>query len=502
MAPAPAPTGDADPADPPAPSAPTTLNPAFPYRAPSIFATMSALAATHGAVNLGQGFPEEDGPEEVKAAAAEALLGTPQQYAHPAGLPSLRAALASYEATLGASPLDPDTQVLVTAGATEALAACILSLVRPGEEVVLIDPSYDSYAPLVRCAGGVPVPLRLVAPADASSPWALPPEPVLASLFHPGETKLLILNTPHNPTGHVFSRAELEGLSKQVARCRGGDGASPTRCIVICDEVYAALVLPDPPSSDSGGRASAGGANPAASVLACPPSSDGGGNPNSSDRPGGPSPAPPSGSAGDAQPAPANHISLASLPGMAPACLRVGSAGKTFSLTGWKCGWVTGPADLVAAVAGAHQFLTFSVPGCLQAGVAHGLDHCRPFIAGLGSDLAAKRARLAPALREAGFRVLPSEATYFLTADASNLLLSGEDDAAFCVRLVEGAGVAAIPLSPFYTRPASPAEAAAWVERGVDELQPSPPTSLVRFCFAKRDATLDAAAAALQAYFK
>jgi len=425
---------------------------------------MSAMAARHGAVNLGQGFPEDDGPAELKCAAAEALLGTPQQYAHPAGLPALRAALASYEAGLAGGgedtpPLDPDTQVLITAGATEALAAAILALVAPGDEAVLVDPAYDSYAPLIRAAGGTPVPLRLVVPETESggggggggkpsspSTWSLPPPPVLASLFSPGRTKLLILNTPHNPTGHVFTPAELASLAAQVARCRQGEeagGSAATRCVAICDEVYAALTLP-----------------------------------------------------------PATHTSLASLPGMAPACLRVGSAGKTFSMTGWKVGWVTGPAGLVAAVAGAHQFLTFSVPGCLQAGVAHGLARCRAFIAGLGGDLAAKRARLAPALAAAGFVVLPSEATYFLTADAAALLRPGEDDAAFCVRLVEEAGVAAIPLSPFYTAPASPAEAAVWADRGVDARQARPPARLVRFCFAKRDGTLDAAAARLLAYFQ
>jgi aspartate/methionine/tyrosine aminotransferase len=444
---------------------PTALNPAFPYATPSIFASTSAAAAAAGAINLGQGFPEEDGPPAVKAAAADALLGSPQQYAHPAGTPALRAALAEHEAgLLGASGgegpgagLDPETQVLVTAGATEALAASILALVRPGDEVVLVDPAYDSYAPVVRVAGGIPIPIRLVPPppppappsdgdsatgATTAPPWALPAPAVVAALFKPGRTKLLILNTPHNPTGHVFSRAELEALAAQVGRCRGV-AAGPTQCVALCDEVYAALALP-----------------------------------------------------------PHAHASLATLPGMAGACLRVGSAGKTFSLTGWKVGWVTGPAPLVSAVAGAHQFLTFSVPGCLQAGVAHGLVQCRSFIAGLGGDLAAKRARLAPALAAAGFRVLPSEATYFLTADAAALMAPGEVDTAFCERLVKEAGVAAIPLSPFYcAAPATEAEAAAWAERGVDALQPRPPTTLVRFCFAKKDGTLDEAARRLGAYF-
>jgi N-succinyldiaminopimelate aminotransferase len=413
-------------------------NPAFPYAQPSIFATMSGLAAKHGgAINLGQGFPEEDGPDAVKAAAADALTSTPQQYAHPAGLPALRAALATHEAAFfgtGTSALDPDTQVLVTAGATEALAATILGLASPGKEVVLIDPAYDSYAPLIRCAGGTPVPIRLVPPpppgdggdsTTAATPagtapsttWSLPTNEALSAAFRPGKTVALILNTPHNPTGHVFSAAELTALAEQVRRCDG--------CIAICDEVYESLALP-----------------------------------------------------------PHAHASLAALPGMADRCVRIGSAGKTFSLTGWKVGWVTAAnSSLVAAVAGAHQFLTFSVPGALQAGVAHGLTHCRGFIDRLGTDLAAKRDRLAPALAAVGFRVLPSEATYFLTADAASLMRAGEDDVAFCERLVAECGVAAIPLSPFYTGP-------------------DPPTRLVRFCFAKKDGTLDAAAARLAAYFK
>jgi N-succinyldiaminopimelate aminotransferase len=433
---------------------PTALNPAFPFATPSIFASTSAAAAAAGAVNLGQGFPEDDGPDAVKAAAASALLNSPQQYAHPVGLPALRAALASHEAGFlgkGAAVLDPDMQVLITAGATEALAACILSLVCPGDEVVLVDPAYDSYAPMVRAAGGLPIPLRLVVPpqgggggdggAAAAAAWSLPPHPTLSALFKPGVTKLLILNTPHNPTGHVFGRAELAALAGQVLRCRAG--VAGTQCVAVCDEVYAALTLP-----------------------------------------------------------PYAHTSLASLPSMSDACLRIGSAGKTFSLTGWKVGWVTGPAPLIAAVAGAHQFLTFSVPGCLQAGVAYGLTHCRDFIAGLGAELAAKRARLAPALGHAGFRVLPSEATYFLTADAAALMQPGEADTAFCERLVREAGVAAIPLSPFYSAaPASEREAAAWAARGVDTLQPRPPSSLVRFCFAKKDGTLDEAARRLTAYF-
>jgi aspartate/methionine/tyrosine aminotransferase len=342
------------------------------------------------------------------------LATQPQQYAPPGGTPLLKGALAQHAATFARVPVDPDAGVLVTTGATEALAAAILGLIRPGDEAVIIEPAYDSYAPLVRAAGGAVVPLRLV----AGSGWALPPAAQVAAAFSP-RTRLLLLNTPHNPTGKAFTLAELEVLADAVKAAGPG-------CVAVCDEVYEHLAHPPTP-----------------------------------------------------------HTSLASLPGMAARCLRIGSAGKTFSMTGLKVGWVTGPPPLVAAAARCHQFLVFCVPPALQAGVVEGLTHECAFIASLGPTLAAKQALLARCLARAGFAVLPGDATYFLIADAAALMTPDEDDVSFCQRMVARAGVAAVPASPFYfARAAVPA-----------------PRTLVRFCFCKQDAVLQAAGERLEAYF-
>lgn len=341
-------------------------------------------------------------------------MSQPQQYAPPTGTPLLKAALAVHVATHARAPVDPEEGVLVTAGATEALAAAIMGLVRPGDEAVIIEPAYDSYAPLVRAAGGAVIPLRL----DPAQGWALPPAARVAAAFSE-RTRILLLNTPHNPTGKTFTEAELTILGDAV-KAAGPD------CVAVCDEVYEHLTHP-----------------------------------------------------------PRTHASLAARPGMADRCLRIGSAGKTFSLTGFKVGWLTGPAALVAAASRCHQFLVFCVPPSLQAGVAEGFAYEGGYIASLGPTLAAKRARLAPALERAGFTVLPGDATYFLVADAAPLMTEDEDDAAFCERLVAQAGVAAVPLSPFYfSRGAVPT-----------------PRSLIRFCFCKQDAVLEAAGKALEAYF-
>lgn len=379
----------------------------------SIFATMSAAAARHGAVNLGQGYPDSDGPPSLKRAAADHLLAEPQQYAPVGGLPLLKSALAVAAATDARVAVDPDAGVVVTAGATEALAAAILGVVRPGDEVVVVDPCYDSYAPLVRAAGGAVVPLAL----DPAKGWALPSAAAVAATFS-ARTRALVLNTPHNPTGKVFTAAELGVLAGAMV------AAGSPSCVAILDEVYEYLTFPG-----------------------------------------------------------AAHVSLATLPGMADRCIRVGSAGKTFSMTGWKVGWAlsSSPA-LLAAVLRAHQFLTFSVPPALQAGVAAGFAEEREFVASHGPTLAAKRASFAAALDACGFRVLPGEGTYFIVADAAGLMRPGEDDAAFCDRVCAEAKVAAIPVSAFY-------------------LSPDPPKTLVRFAYYKADAVLEDAAAKLGAYF-
>jgi N-succinyldiaminopimelate aminotransferase len=267
------------------------------FRGPtSSFAVMTAAAQRHAAVNLGQGFPDADGPATLKRAAADHLLTEPQQYAPVHGLPLLRSALAVAAATDARVAVDPDAGVVVTAGATEALAAALLGIVRPGDEVVIIDPCYDSYAPLVRAAGGACVPLAL----DPAKGWALPAAASVKAAFSK-RTRALVLNTPHNPTGKVFTESELAVLADAVTTA-GAPG-----CVVIADEVYEYLTFPG-----------------------------------------------------------TRHVSIATLPGMADRCVRIGSAGKTFSMTGWKVGWAlsSSPA-LLAAVLRAHQFLTFSVVGLI-----------------------------------------------------------------------------------------------------------------------------------------
>lgn len=259
----------------------------------SIFSVVTAAATRHNAVNLGQGFPQGlEEPESLKREAADHILTEPQQYAPVAGLPLLKSALAVAAATDARVAVDPDAGVLVTAGATEALAAALLGIVRPGDEVVIIDPCYDSYAPLVRAAGGAVVPLTL----DAAKGWALPAASSVKAAFSK-RTRALVLNTPHNPTGKVFTPAELAVLADAVTTA-GAPG-----CVAILDEVYEYLTFPG-----------------------------------------------------------TSHVSLATLPGMAERCVRIGSAGKTFSMTGWKVGWALASSpELLAAVLRAHQFLTFSV---------------------------------------------------------------------------------------------------------------------------------------------
>ncbi len=371
----------------------------------TIFTVMSALAAEHGAINLGQGFPDTEGPADVVRAAADALMDGRNQYPPLTGVPELRAAVADANRRFWGLEVDPAAGVVVTSGATEALTACLMATLNPGDEVVLIEPLYDTYLPVVRLLGAVPRLVRLEPPD-----WTLPRE-ALAAAFGP-RTRAILLNTPMNPTGKVFTREELGFVAGLVAA---------HDAVAICDEVYEHLVFP-----------------------------------------------------------PALHVPLMSLPGMAERCLRVGSAGKTFSLTGWKVGYVSGPPALVGVVAKAHQNLTFTTPPNLQRAVAYGLAKEDGYFAGLSGALAAKCARLSAGLAAVGFGVMPAQGGYFVTADYAGLGFEG-DDLAFCRHSTQRAGVAAIPVSAFYDSDA--------------------PQGWVRFAFCKKDEVLDEACARLGRYF-
>ncbi len=379
-------------------------NPIFADMGTTIFEVMSRLAAEHGAMNLGQGFPDGNGPDDVRAKAQAFLADRPNQYPSMWGVPELREAVAAHNKRFYGLSVDPLREVLVTSGATEALASCLFGLIAPGDEVVLIEPLYDSYLPIVRQAGGIPKLVRLQPPG-----WSLP-RAELAAAFS-AKTKLIILNSPMNPTGKVFDADELGFIAGLLAK---------HDAYAVCDEVYEHLVFD--------GRM---------------------------------------------------HVPLMTLPGMRERCLRIGSAGKTFSLTGWKVGYVTGPAELMQPVAKAHQFLTFTTAPNLQRAVAYGLGKDDAYFAGLATDLSAKRDVLAAGLADLGFMVLPTAGTYFICADFT--ALSGDDDAAFCRRLTIDAGVAAIPISIFYEGDA--------------------PRSFIRFAFCKDTAMLTEALARLARAF-
>ena len=374
-----------------------STNPVFTGLETTIFETMSRLAMAHQAVNLGQGFPDVDGPQDIREAAAKALVEGPNQYPPMLGLPELRQAVAEANRRFYGLDIDWQTQVVVTSGATEALTDCVFALVEPGDEVILIEPLYDCYLPLVKRAGATPVRVRVTPPS-----WSLDLE-ALAAAFTP-RTKAILINNPMNPAAKVFSEDELAAIARL---CVQHD------VYAICDEVYEHLVF------------------------------DG-----------------------------AVHRPLMSFPGMEDRCLRIGSAGKTFSLTGWKVGYITGAARLIDPIAKAHQYVTFTTPPNLQRGVAYGLAKGQEYYDTLAADLAAKRDRMAVALQALGFGVLPCAATYFLTCDITGLGL-GETDVEVCRRMVEEAGVAAVPVSAFYGGEA--------------------PTNFIRFCFCKQDHVIDEA---------
>lgn len=371
------------------------MNPLFANMPINVFTRMSALAAEHKAVNLGQGFPDFGWPEDVVARAAQALVSGSNQYAPMPGLPELRQAVADHYRVHQGLETEPES-VIVTSGATEALAASLMALIEPGDEVLLFQPLYDAYLPLLLRAGGVPRFIRLTPPD-----WRIGEE-ALAGAFTE-RTRLVVFNNPHNPSSRVFGRDELELLARACVRHDS---------IALTDEVWEHVLF------------------------------DGG-----------------------------EHVPLASLPGMAERTVKVGSAGKIFSLTGWKVGWVVAPPELAGPISRAHQFIAFATPPNLQAGVAHGLGKEAGWFEAMRRDFAKARDGLVAGLREAGFATLAAEGTYFVGVD---LPASGieADDSTFCERAVREAGVAAIPLSAFYAE--------------------DPVTSVVRLCFAKKRETLAA----------
>ena len=345
----------------------------------TVFSEFSALAAKHGAVNLGQGFPDFDGPEAIKEAAQRAIRDGVNQYAISMGAKDLRLAIAEHSARFYGQQVDPDTMVTVTSGATEAILDVLLGLVDPGDEVVAFEPFYDSYDANITFLGATAryVPLR---PPDAShTDWWFDRDEVRAA-FGP-RTRLLILNTPHNPTGKVFTREELEFLG---GLCAEFDAK------VLSDEVYEHIVF-----------------------------------------------------------APARHLRPATLPGLAERTVTVSSAGKTFSLTGWKIGWVIAPQPLRDAVQRAHQFVTFATASPLQAAMAAALRLPDSYFAELTAAYTAKRERLLGGLREAGLTAYTPRGSYFILADIAKYGFA--DDIAFCRHLVSEVGVAAIPPSVFYS---------------------------------------------------
>jgi N-succinyldiaminopimelate aminotransferase len=340
---------------------------------PTIFTTMSALALRTGAVNLGQGFPDGDGPASVLEAAREAIATGANQYAPGNGVAVLRQAIARHQQRHYGLELDPDSQVLVTTGCTEGIAAALLGVVDPGDEVIVLEPYYDSYVAMIQMSGGVRRVVTLRAPD-----YRLDADELRAAVTP--RTRFLLLNSPHNPTGTVLTRAELDAVA---------DVAREHDLVVITDEVYEHLTFDDH-----------------------------------------------------------EHVPIATLPGMFERTLTLSSAGKSYSVTGWKVGWATGPADLVSAVLAASQWLTFTSGAPLQPAVAHGLDHEPDWPRALGRDLQARRDLLCDGLAGLGLDVRRPEGTYFALTDIS--ALGWADGMEFCLALPERAGVVAIPAQPFH----------------------------------------------------
>lgn len=392
--------------DGPLSSTPMTVSRLRPY-ATTVFAEMSALAARVGAVNLGQGFPDEEGPAAMLKAAQDAIAEGNNQYPPGIGVASLRHAIAAQRRRHFGIEYDPDSEVLVTVGATEAIASAVLGLIEPGSEVLLVEPFYDSYSPVLAMAGAHRVAVPLVPHGRG---FALDADALRAAVTP--RTRALIVNSPHNPTGTVLSEAELRAIAEV---------AVAADLLVITDEVYEHLVF-------------------------------------------------------DAH----RHLPLAGFAGMAERTVTISSAAKMFNCTGWKIGWACGPAELIAGVRAAKQYLSYVGGAPFQPAVALALDTEDAWVAELRDSLAARRDRLAAGLSDIGFEVHDSAGTYFLCADPRPL--GYDDSTAFCAALPEKAGVAAIPLSPFCDPAAAHASAQAQVWN-----------HLVRFTFCKREETLDEA---------
>ncbi|MBS7803090.1 aminotransferase [Rhizobiales bacterium TNE-4] len=372
------------------------MNPVYTGLPTTIFEVMSALAREKNAINLGQGFPDDPGPADVRQAAADAVINGWNQYPPMLGIPELRQAVATHYKHWQGLDLDWQQEVMITSGATEALAGALLALIEPGDEVVLFEPLYDAYLPLVKRAGGVPKFVKLKPPH-----WRYD-EAMLAEAFSP-KTKVVLFNNPLNPAGVVYSREDLELLA---SFCIKYDA------IALCDEVWEHIVF------------------------------DG-----------------------------LRHVSMMAIPGMRERTIKIGSAGKIFSLTGWKVGLVCAAPAISKVLGKAHQFLTFTTPPNLQAAVAYGLGKSDDYFETMRGEMQRSRDHFTKGLRERGFTVLDSQGTYFLNVDLAPL--GATDDVAFCKTLVNDFGVAAIPVSAFYAE--------------------NPITSVVRFCFAKRDETLNGA---------
>ncbi|WP_281017635.1 MULTISPECIES: aminotransferase [unclassified Minwuia] len=368
----------------------------------TVFEVMSRLAIEHGSINLGQGFPDDNGPDDVRAVAAAALEDQPNQYPPMLGVPDLRQAVAAHGKRFYGLDVDWQTETMVTSGATESLAACFLALIEPGDEVVCFEPLYDCYLPMIRRAGGIPKLVRLDPPD-----WTLP-EDRLRAAFGP-KTKFILLNNPLNPAAKAFSRAELQIIADLVLE---------HDTYAVCDEVYEHILF------------------------------DG-----------------------------LQHTPLISLDGMRDRCIKIGSAGKTFSLTGWKVGYMTACPALLQRVAKAHQFLTFTTAPNLQRAVAFGLAKDDSYFTGLTADMQAKRDRIRDGLTAIGFEPALCQGTYFLNADIRSVGFEGSD-VDFCREITLNAGVTTVPVSAFYA-----SEGAR--------------TNFVRFCLSKQDSLLDAAVAKL-----
>ena len=373
------------------------MNPIFARLPVSVFEVMSALAREHEAVNLGQGFPDDPGPEDVRRKAAEAVIAGWNQYPPMLGIPELRHAIAAHYRHWQGLVFDPEREVMVTSGATEALAGALMALIEPGDEVVLFQPLYDAYLPLVLRAGGVPRLVRLEPPH-----WRFDEELLTRAFSH--KTKVVLFNNPLNPSGTVYAADDLALLARF---CMQFDA------IAVCDEVWEHVVFD--------GR---------------------------------------------------THLPLIGVPGMRERTVKIGSAGKIFSLTGWKVGFVCAAPAILRVLAKAHQFITFTTPPNLQAAVAYGLAKTDDYFVTMRREFERSRDRFVDGLRSLGFPVLDAQGTYFVNVDLAPLGLN-EDDVSFCKRLVVEHRVAAIPVSAFYAA--------------------DPIRSVVRFCFAKRDQTLDAA---------